>query len=378
MLLKPMIVFYLVLGLNAPTTVFAAALPKSTLEILKKLRLDASILAETAQELEVPKEWIENARKERKLRWRSTTTTPEELKVLLDPFRERYPFIEVEFSGTSQQERSVKTLVAYRAGRILGDVLTSIGGFVAAYKQADALEDLTAIPNFHRLPKEAKDPEGLWTGINQNYWCMSYNTRLVKRADLPARWEDLLTNPRWRGGNLALGNRPQVWALNVWHARGEAWTKNFLTRLFTEVKPQRRKEGLSALAQLVAAGEFHAAIPSNYKEPHRLALAGASVAFTCPEPVPASVEDTVILKRSPNIHAAKIFVNWLLSKEGQIAQYAFEFAAPLDKDLRPKLLPFADQILGKKESFREASLEQEIGPKLFDFWNPLWLRVGAK
>lgn len=357
----------------------AASLPKSTQELLAKFKLDPSVLADIDKELEVPKDWIEKAKKEGKLRWRSTPAEPSEVKILLGPFKERYPFIEIEFSGTNQEDRSVKTLVAYKSGRILADVLSSVAGFLEEYKKANALEDLRTIPNVKRLPDEAKDPSGLWTGIDQNYWCMSYNTKTVKKEDLPKKWEDLITNPRWRGGNLALGNRPQVWVLNIWKAKGDNWTKDFLTRLFTEVKPQLRKEGLNMMPQLVSAGEFDAAIPSNYKRPYQLALQGAPVAFTCPEPVPGSVEDATILKGAPNIHSAKIFLNWLLSREGQIAQFAFEYAAPLDKDLRARLLPFADQILGKKESFRDENMERDIGPKMTEFWNNLWLRgTGGK
>jgi iron(III) transport system substrate-binding protein len=373
-------VFWLFLAIflfAVPSTIVSATVPKSSQELLKKFKLDPSVLADIDKELEVPKDWMDQARKEGKVRWRSTPAEPADLKILLGPFKERYPFIEVEFSGTNQEDRSVKTLVAYKSGRILSDVLSSVAGFMEEYKKANALEDLRSIPGVKRLPGEVKEANGLWTGIDQNYWCMSYNTKTVKKEDLPKKWEDLLTNPRWRGGNLAIANRPQVWVLNLWKAKGENWAKDFVTRLFTEVKPQLRKEGLNMMPQLIGAGEFDAAIPSNYKRPYQIALEGAPVAFTCPEPVPASVEDLVILKGSPNIHAAKIFVNWLLSKEGQIAQYAFEYAAPLDKDLRAKLLPFADQILGKKESFRDDASERDIMPKLSELWNGLWLRTGG-
>lgn len=357
---------------------YSAPLPKATQELLKKFKLDPSVLADIDKELEVPKDWLEKAKKEGKVRWRSTPATPEDLKLLLGPFKERYPFIEMEFSGTNQEDRSVKTLMAYRAGRVITDILSSFGGFFEQYNQANALDDIRNIPNVRKLPVEAKHPDGLYTGINQNYWCMSYNTKLVSKQDLPRKWEDLLANTKLRDGRLGLGNRPQVWALNVWKIKGEKWTTEFLTRLFAELKPQLRREGLNQVANLVGIGELYAAIPSNYKRPYQLSLDGAPIAFTCPEPVPASVEDMGILKGAANIHAARVFINWILSKEGQIAQYAFEYAAPLDKELRPKLLPFADQILGKQESYREHDLERRIGPKLFEVWNGLWMRTGGK
>ncbi len=159
-------------------------------------------------------------------------------------------------------------------------------------------------------------------------------------------------------------------------AKDEKWTQNYLTKLFTEVKPQLRKEGMNLLPQLVAAGEFLAAMPSNNKRPYQLKLDGAPVGFTCPEPVPVATEDAVVI-RGGNVHTAKLFTNWLLSKEGQVAQYAFEYATPLNPQLRAKLLPFRDQILGRTVVFRTREFEMEMMPNLSKFWNDLWLRGGG-
>jgi len=357
-------------------TGFSASLPDSTQALLKQFSLDPAMLANIDKELAVPDRWIEEAKKEGKLRIRSTPAQPSELKTLLGPFKERYPFIEVEFSGTNQRDRSVRTLMSYKSGRILADFMTSIGGFIAEYEKANALEDLSDIPGARAVPAEAKDPAGHWLSINQNFWCMSYNSRLVKKEELPKKWEDILTDPKWRNGNLGMGNRPQLTALFLWKAKGEQWTKNFVTKLFTEVKPQLRREGMNQLTQLVAAGEFLAAWPSNNKRPYQMQLEGAPVGFTCPEPVPVSTEDAVIL-RGGNVHTAKLFTNWLLSKEGQLAQYAFEYATPFDPELRAKLMPFRDQILGRAEVFGNREFEDKVMPELSRFWNDLWLHGGG-
>jgi ABC-type Fe3+ transport system substrate-binding protein len=250
-----------------------------------------------------------------------------------------------------------------------------VGGFILEYKKADALEDLRSLPAWGWAPQAAKeDPNGLWLGKSVSYWCMSYNTNLVRKEELPRRWEDLLSNPKWRGRNLALANRPQVWALNVWVANGEAWTKDFLTKLLNEVKPQLRREGLDLLPQLVAAGEFQAAVPSSPARVYELMAEGAPVGFACPEPAPASTASIMVLKKSPHLHAAKLFANWLLSKEGQIAQFAAKYFVPIHAELqRKEFIPFADQILGKKVSYSNPMSQEEVLPELYNFWNQLWL-----
>ena len=186
-----------------------------------------------------------------------------------------------------------------------------------------------------------------------------------------------MDNPRWRGGHLALGNRPNLWLLHLWNAKGENWAKDFSQKLFNELKPQLRKEDMSAMLGLLAAGEFHAVIPALEASTHKEVLNGAPLGFTCPEPLPVGVAEMGILRGSPNLSAARIFVNWFLSKEGQIAQYASTYTPPAHKDLRRKeFLPFSEQILGKELAFREPGLETELLPKVMEFWNGLWNRGG--
>lgn len=377
--LSPLLLLVIALQLDSLFTLaFAAPLPKSTEEMLKKLKLDASVLSNIDKELEVPKAWLDGARKEGKLRIYHTVDPPQ-AEVMFRPFRERFPFISIEYSRASHEDRAIRTLVAFKNKRIVTDILTGLGGSFFLYKEAGALEDLRAIPNLKNNPEGTRDHDGLWVGMHLRYWCMAYNTRALKRDDLPKKWDDLLTNPKFRGGNLALGNRPQLWALGLWKANGEKWAKEFLTKLFTEVKPQLRREGMNANLELLAAGEFNLTIPAAEYRTYQKTLDGAPISYHCPEPVPAAVSEMGILKGAPNINAARVFVNWFLSMEGQIAQYVSDYAPPVHKNLqRKELIPFAEQIVGKKDTFRDPVVELEIQPKLLVVWDDLWLRSGGK
>lgn len=356
----------------------SAPLPKATEEIVKKLKLEPSVLANIDKELEVPKAWLDGARKEGKLRIFSTFD-PGQAEVLTRPFKERYPFINIEYSRASHEDRAVRTLVAYKNKKIVTDIITGLGGSYFMYKEIGALEDMRAIPNLKNNPRETVDPEGLWVGMHMRYWCMAYNTKQFKKEEMPKRWDDLLTNAKFRNGNLALGNRPQLWALSLWKANGEKWAKDFLAKLFTDVKPQLRREGMNAMLELTAAGEFYASLPSAEYRTYQKQMEGAPVSYHCPEPVPAAVSEMGILKGAPNINAARVFVNWFLSKEGQIAQYVADYAPPVHKELqRREFVPFADEILGKKDSFRDPGIEVEIQPKLLAYWDELWLKSGGR
>lgn len=355
---------------------FPATLPESTREMLQKIKLDSSVLTDIDEELRVPKEWIEGAKKEGQFRLFSTSSQ-REAEVLSAPFKERYPFIRIEHISGNREDK-VKLLVAYRSGRILTDILFGVGGTFYEWKGMNGVEDPGSIPTLKNLPAGAKDPAGLWIGTNMVYWCIAYNTKLVRKEDLPRIWEDLVVNPRWRGGKLALGNRPNLWALQLWQAKGEAWTKDFLAKLFTELRPQLRKEGMGALVELLAAGEFDGVIPTGDNAASEAALKGAPVGFNCPEPVPVSITEAIILRGARNPNSAKVFMNWLLSKEGQIALYSSGYGMPVHKDLRQSgFSAFSNQLLGKELSFRGPGLEVEVLPKLVEFWSSLWLRASG-
>src|SRR5262245_5118061 len=99
---------------------WAASLPKSTEEMLKKLKLDANILSNIDKELEVPKGWTDGAKREGKLRIYHTMDPPQ-AEVMFRPFKERFPFVPIEYSRASHEDRAVRTLVAFKNKRIVTD-----------------------------------------------------------------------------------------------------------------------------------------------------------------------------------------------------------------------------------------------------------------
>ncbi len=350
----------------------AAELPKATQAMLAKLKLDASILGDVARETKVPASWIAGAKKEGALRI-GATWDELQFEELARPFRERYPFIEIKYSRATRHDRVIKPLLAFQTGRVITDVISGIGAKVSLFRKLNALEYLAVIPNWNNVPDGMKDPKGLWIGQRLRYWCMSYNTKAVAKKDLPKKWEDLITNPRWHGKKIGLGNRPNLWLIALWGKKGEEWTKDFSRSLFSVVKPQLRKEGMNALIGLTIAGEFDASIPSAAYRVNQQVKKGAPIGWHCPEPVPLAISEMVIVKGTKKINSALMFVNWFLSREGQISQYAANFAPPVHKDLqRKEFLSFPDEIVGKEIAFRHPeALERDL-TKLVKFWDPLW------
>ena len=349
-----------------------AEMPPSAQAVAKALKLGPDILQGWEAEHAVPADWIANAKKTGKLRIIGTWN-PKEFNTMAKPFRERYPLLEINYVRGSSNTRTQQPLIAFKQGRHVADVLTGIGGAIFLFKEADALENLRDLPNFANIPEGMGSLNGIWAGIRTRYWCMSYNTNLMKKEDMPKRWEDLITSNRLHNGKLALGRLPQLWILPLWGNKGEAWTTDYVKKIFSEVKPQLRKEGMDALVSLVVAGEFDAAVASADYRVWQIAEKGAPAAWHCPEPVPVAISEAGVLKGSPNVHAGKMFLNWLLSKEGQLSQYNTSKETPVHKALQNKgFSPFPKEIEGKAIAFRSPELLDGSEEKMFKLWTPLW------
>jgi ABC-type Fe3+ transport system substrate-binding protein len=356
----------------------AADLPMATIDVLGRLGLTPAAMDGVGRELAVPLSWIDGARKEGKLRIYGTWE-PKEEDVVLKPFLERYPFIDVTYTRATRQDRSIRPLVALKQGRVLVDVVDGLGSNILTYRQAGALMALTDLPGFQAMPDNLKDVHADWIGHQLNYWCTAYNRSKLAEADMPATWEGFLDGKKWGNRRIGIGNRPNLWLLPLSSVKGEAWAEDYARKLFADAQPQLRKEGMNAMLNLVAIGEFDVAIPvAQYR------LGGAmgntaAVGWHCPDPLPTTVQAIGVIKQTPNPNAAKLYVNWLLSREGQVAQYDAVGAAPAHPALQsPKFLPFGDQLAGKQKAFRSPELISTEWPELRAYWNKLWEGSGGR
>lgn len=351
----------------------AADLPKATQKALAKLKIDASVMNGLDAELNVPKAWIDGAAKEEPVVILGTWGN-RGFRKMTAAFQERYPTVKLNYHRTGTTGRGMKVLIALREGRVVADVLTAIADAYLQFDKMKALADLRELPGFKNVSKDYAAADGTWAAHKLSFRCMSYNTNKVKKADLPKTWDNLLTNTHWRNGNLALSSHASAWLLPLWGGKGEEWGANFTRRLFTEVRPQQRKEGMTATTSLTVAGEFHANIPAPEWRVKGYVEKGAPIGYHCPEPVPMTLSQIVMLEKAANKNGAKVFVNWMLSREGQLLQYADSYAVPVHKALQSdKFVPFADTVLGKAHIVRDDTLlGGEMHKRMLKVWDSYW------
>ena len=124
--------------------------------------------------------------------------------------------------------------------------------------------------------------------------------------------------------------------------------------------------------ELVIAGEFAVSLPSAEYRTKQLEEKGAPISWHCPEPVPLTISEIIVLKGG-NTNASLMFVNWFLSKEGQISQYVADLAPPVHKDLQIReFLSYPDEILGRPYAYLDPDLLERDLDKMLKLWEPLW------
>lgn len=359
----------------------AADLPKATLAMLKEAKLDASALAGLDKELAVPQAWVEGSRKEGTLRFRFNMS-PANYEKVIKPFQERYPWVKIEYTRGVGAGRAVKPLAAFKTGRYIADIVGAFGSSMQDYLAANALEKINDLPAWDTVADDRKDKNGLWTTYQVANWCMSYNKNRVKKADLPKTWKELISaNSPLKGGRVGLGNRAHLWLINLWgnEEYGPGYMANeYIPKLFSTLKPQLRKEGINGLMKLASIGEFDVAIPSAGYRVLIQVKKGVPIGFHCPEPVPQRFIDVGIFRDSPRENSARLLLNWILSKEGQIAQFAYTFSAPIHKELQDaKYFPYGEEVLNRKVAPLTVRLLVNELPKVYEVWRPLWAKAGG-
>lgn len=255
-----------------------------------------------------PPELIAAARKEGKLML-YTANFAEVEQDTIKAFNKRFPFVKVEMvrAGGGQLIVRVKTEAA--SGRLLADIVDhSDGGLM---RPIDHLFQDYAPPNAQDyLPNSLVSPK-LWPRITPG-WSIAYNPALLKNP--PKSWRDL-ARPEYGDGLTGLGP-PQG---------GTTWTRVLFERqvlgmdhwaALARNKPRLYPSG-APLADALVRGEVSVA-PLVYNLVRNKMKDGAPIVFFFPpEGVPITPFATGVTKTAQHPNAAKLYLNWCLSEEGQ-------------------------------------------------------------
>jgi iron(III) transport system substrate-binding protein len=142
---------------------------------------------------------------------------------------------------------------------------------------------------------------------------VSYNTRLISPGDLPKDYNDLLS-PKWKG-RLALDSSDFEWYANLRKIWGAEKAQKFLDGL--KKQDVRLVQGRALLTGLLSSGEMAILVNNFLQNVIEAKRKGSPVEFLALDPVVSAAGLVGINRLAPHPNAAKLFVDFVLSREGQ-------------------------------------------------------------
>ena len=256
---------------------------------------------------------LAKAKEEKKVVVYNTTTVPDMQKII-EGFKKKHPYLEVESFRSTGERLIQKILTEIRAGRYLADVYIISGLQMWLIKEAGHLLPY-ASPERAGVQKAFVDDAGYWTGFYFNMEVVGFNKRLTTERELPKKWEDLL-DPRWKG-RVTVEIEDIPWFASLLQIMGEEKGMNFFRRLAKQEIQIRR--GHTLISQLVAAGEVPLTPTIRVNTAETLKSKGAPVDWLAIEPIaPNPPVSIAMAQNGPHPNAGRVFIDYALSREGQM------------------------------------------------------------
>ena len=235
-------------------------------------------------------------------------------------FMEKYPNVKVEVVAAGTGELCNR--IAAETANPIADVLWGGGAdSLAAFKE---YFEPYVCANDEFIGAAYKDPDGLWIGESPLPMVIFYNKDLIEKDGLtiPETWEDL-TKPEWKGKiayclpSKSGSAYTQLCTMILGHGgKEDGW--DFIKKLYDNLDG-KIVDSSGKCHKMVADGEFYVGLTLEkaavqYKD-------DPSVGFVYPKDGTSAVPDGVALvKGCPNEENAKLFIDFVTSKECQTEQ----------------------------------------------------------
>jgi iron(III) transport system substrate-binding protein len=230
---------------------------------------------------------------------------------LREAFIKQNPGLDMDYQSAGAGKLMAKIAAERESGKILADVLwTSEVPDFYQLRQQGILEKYVSPETKHTV-NPLDDFDGSFTPARIGTLGIAYNTRFVKEP--PRSWQDLF-KPAFKGAygiaNPALSGTAYVSVAMLEKAFG--W------EYFQKLRANGAKmgKGSGQVVDDTASGDLVASLAVDYITNDKIEK-GATLALVYPPEVLAIPSPVAIFKGTPNLDAARKFVDFLLSKPGQ-------------------------------------------------------------
>jgi iron(III) transport system substrate-binding protein len=239
------------------------------------------------------------------------TTIPKIMVPIHTNFEKHYG-VKVEYWRASATAVADRAISEWRAGKPGFDVVFAINGTVSLLKKENALAKFSA-PAAAKFPVQFKDRDGILNAFRHTPISTLYNTELVKAADLPRSFDDLL-DPKWQSKIVMPDpSRHTSTAQFLWNMqkiKGDKWLD--YARALARQKPFLT-ESFAPVPMALAKGEGHIGITyAQYVTQVKGPL--SHVVF---DKVFTDSTDLAVGVKSSSPNAARLYIDYLCSPEAQ-------------------------------------------------------------
>ncbi len=292
---------------------------------------------------------IEKARKEGTITFYSGLTIPD-TQIVAEAFMKKYPFIEFDYIRLNSTKRLQRLIMEKLGGVRKGDVAQAHVGWVQILRDKGITQKHVS-PETKDWPKGFKDPQGYWATYYTTYHSFAYNTRMVSEKEAPKRYEDLL-DPKWKG-KIGMSSNEYEWYKGMLDLMGREKGLQFMKRYADQ--DLIINQGRTLSMQLMISGEFPIAKAAIHRA-LQMKKKGAPIQWTTfPTPTLVAMRALVLLDTAPHPNAGKLFINWMMSKDGQKVLNSID-RHPVRKDI--KVDPVLEKIRANLFPIKPASGEE--------------------
>src|SRR5215472_7461414 len=241
-----------------------------------------------------------------------TSMSVDQVQRILDAFKTRYPFLKTTMFRAVGERLLTKIMTEAQAGKYDFDAVQSAESQAYFLKKKNLLQKYVS-PETKNIQKPFFDPEGYWAAVYIMPNVIAYNTRMVKRDEVPKTDEELL-NPKWKGKIGMDHTKPEwfAWKLKrMGEEEGLAYMKKLAAQEF------QLYAGFSVITNLLVAGEFPLVLNTYLHNVEEVKRRGAPADWIVHDPVFTKFQPLGIGSKAPHPNAAKLFSDFVISEEGQ-------------------------------------------------------------
>jgi iron(III) transport system substrate-binding protein len=171
-------------------------------------------------------------------------------------------------------------------------------------------------PAYQDLVTGAVPKHRMWAATLLSVWVQAYNTNLIKKADLPRTYQDLL-DPKWKG-KLGIEAKDEDWFASVMDVVGG---KEKGLKFFQELVARNGivpHKGHTLLTNMVVSGEVPLALTVYNYMPEQAKRKGAPIDWFALEPAFARSNAVGVARQSPHPAAGLLFHEFMLTDAQQL------------------------------------------------------------